>query len=64
VEPFAFAVDGPVWQRIVADTLRSAAAAGTLDDPGLDGWLAAVGDADAAPATAFTGIVTVARRAG
>jgi hypothetical protein len=34
------------------------------DGPGLDGRLAAVSGAEAALATAFTGIVTAARRAG
>lgn len=64
VEPFAFTVDRPVWQRIVADTLHAAATAGRLDDPGLDDWLATVGAVDVPLHAAFTGTVTVARRMG
>lgn len=64
VEPFAFAVDRPVWQRIVVDTLRAAATAGRLDAPELDAWLAAVDAADVALRAAFIGTVTVARRTG
>lgn len=62
VEPFAFAVDRPVWSRIVADTLR--AADDPADDPA-EGWLAQwLRDVEEhAPFHAvFTGMCVTARR--
>jgi ubiquinone/menaquinone biosynthesis C-methylase UbiE len=58
--PFSFAVDEPVWRRIVKDTLT----AGAAPDPAVSAWL---GEQEEAAArgefvAAFTGVVTTARR--
>jgi ubiquinone/menaquinone biosynthesis C-methylase UbiE len=58
--PFSFAVDEPVWRRIVHDTLT----AGAPPDPAVSTWLREQGAAAARGefVAAFTGILTAASR--
>ena len=58
--PFSFAVDEPVWRRIVSDTLT----AGETTDPAISAWLSEKSAAAARGefVAAFTGVLTVASR--
>jgi hypothetical protein len=58
--PFSFAVDEPVWRRIVHDTLT----AGAPPDPAVSTWLHEQGAVAARGefVAAFTGILTAASR--
>ena len=58
--PFSFAVDEPVWRRIVRDTLT----AGPAPDPAISTWLHEQGAAAARSefVAAFTGVLTTASR--
>jgi len=58
--PFSFAVDEPVWRRIVSDSLT----AGPAPDPAISTWLDEQGAAAARGefVAAFTGILTTASR--
>lgn len=58
--PFSFAVDAPVWQRIVGDTVTAAAP----PDPAVHTWLSeqAAAASRGEFVAAFSGVLTTARR--
>jgi ubiquinone/menaquinone biosynthesis C-methylase UbiE len=58
--PFSFAVDEPVWRRIVKDTVTAAAP----PDPAVDAWLheQAAAASRGEFVAAFSGVLTTARR--
>jgi ubiquinone/menaquinone biosynthesis C-methylase UbiE len=62
-QPFSFAVNEPIWLRIVHDTLTASARGGETLDPSVRSWLDEQSEAAARGAFlgAFTGILTTAR---